>query len=733
MPLVLVLALAVQRPALPVVTLRPGMVITRSVRIAPRVYRFAGATSLDSAIVTIRGDNITVDFGGAALQGLPTEEDPDLANGVAIKVDGGSDIRLIRPVARGYRIGILARGTRGLTIDRGDLSYNYKPRLFSLVEHESLADWQSFHHNERGEWLRFGMAIYLDGVHGGSITGTRAVQGGNGLMLNRSDSIRIEHDDFSFNSGLGIGLYRSSDNVLLYNAVEFDVRGYSHGFYRRGQDSAGILMFEQCLRNIVAWNTVTHGGDGLFVWAGQTTMDSGTGGVNDNLFYANDFSWAPTNGMEATFSRNAFVENRIEGSDHGLWGGYSYGSRVLRNQFARNRVGIAIEHGQDNTIQLNRFDRDSTAIYLWADHIEPSDWGYPRYRDTRGRDYAIGGNVFDHNRVALRIRDHAGVSAGPANALIGVDTQLVARDTTRFDWRDNCGGPPSVCAAPPVPRDSDIVAVVSSLTGARRIPASPLAHRDRSAILVDEWGPYDWKSPKLWPVDSTHTSPLRLAVLGPAGSWRLVSRRGVGSVSRTSGRTGDTISVTSNNGNDWELVLEYRGAATTSPRGGRRVAGAPVRFSYGVFEPVMHWNIRFFTWTDSASPVTKPDSFAALLRGTPLMTREAPRLDYMWYAPPRSFQPLPQAKFAIDATTNVTLPPGVYSIRTISDDAVRVWVDGTMVIDDWTPHESAIDHVPIAPGPHEIRVQHYNADGWTELRVEIVKGIERSRGTPPPH
>jgi len=36
-----------------------------------------------------------------------------------------------------------------------------------------------------------------------------------------------------------------------------------------------------------------------------------------------------------------------------------------------------------------------------------------------------------------------------------------------------------------------------------RRPSPPFAGRDRSAIIVDEWGPYTWESPKLWPVDST--------------------------------------------------------------------------------------------------------------------------------------------------------------------------------------------------------------------------------------
>ena len=54
----------------------------------------------------------------------------------------------------------------------------------------------------------------------------------------------------------------------MHNRIDWCVRGYSHGFYNRGQDSAGLLMYEQSSRNTVAYNSVTHGGDGLFLWAG---------------------------------------------------------------------------------------------------------------------------------------------------------------------------------------------------------------------------------------------------------------------------------------------------------------------------------------------------------------------------------------------------------------------------------------------------------------------------------
>ena len=88
----------------------------------------------------------------------PPNADPDAGRGVAIRVDGGSNVRIRHARVRGYKVGIMARGTRDLALTDNDLSDNWKPRLFSLVEHESLVDWLSFHHNEKDEWLRFGAA-----------------------------------------------------------------------------------------------------------------------------------------------------------------------------------------------------------------------------------------------------------------------------------------------------------------------------------------------------------------------------------------------------------------------------------------------------------------------------------------------------------------------------------------------------------------------------------------------
>jgi len=110
-----------------------------------------------------------------------------------------------------------------------------------------------------------------------------------------------------------------------------------------------------------------------------------------------------------------------------------------------------------------------------------------------------------------------------------------------------------------------------------------------------------------------------------------------------------------------------------------------------------------------------------------ILSLHLPRLDYEGYA---ALPGLPRENFVLDARGAVDLPPGEYTLRTISDDGIRVWVDGSLVIDNWKAHESAVDFAPLTGGRHEVRVLYYQADGWYELRAEIVRGSERSPGSP---
>ncbi|HWP69697.1 MAG TPA: PA14 domain-containing protein, partial [Gemmatimonadaceae bacterium] len=416
-----------------------------------------------------------------------------------------------------------------------------------------------------------------------------------------------------------------------------------------------------------------------------------------------------------------FVANIAEGNDYGLWGGYSFESPIVANCFANNRYGIAIEHGQANSIIANRFIGDSTAIRLWGDSIQPSDWGYPKHRDTRSRDYLVERNSFEGTPRKFQLANSSGVRI--ADSATGASSS--APSSAIRPLPSGCSGIPSVPA--------DQAFLVPSLPDVRKeIPRQPVQRRHRSAIIVDEWGPYDYQYPKLWPADSTHALPLRLVVHGPPGTWTLVSRSGVQDISASSGRIGDTIRVTPrpDSAGLYEVVMEYRGAATASARGERKEAGVPVRFSWSRFEPPVSWQLRAWAWADSLDP-RRDGNWERLTTAPRLFERTVPRLDFMWFRP--TIRELPQARYAFEATGSVNLAPGEHTIRTISDDGIRVWVDGRLVIDNWDLHGSEIDYAPLTGGSHEIRVQYFQIEGWAELRLDILRGVHRSPGSPGPH
>src|SRR5512141_873731 len=301
--------------------LEAGMVITKSASIKKAVYSLPNSSEDPFAgVITIRGENITVDFHGATLQGTPDTTPPDERKGTGIAVLG-KNITIKNVKVRGYKVGLVANAVPGLRILDSDFSYNWKQHLKSGIERENEDDWQYYHHNEKDEWFRYGAGIYLKGCEGFEVKHCLATGGQCGLMLVQSNKGLIWNNEFVFLSGIGIGLYRSSDNRIMHNALDWCVRGYSHGYYSRGQDSAALLLYEQSNRNLVAYNSATHGGDGFFLWAGQTTMDTGEGGCNDNVVYGNDFSYAAANGIEATFSRNVFANNFARECDYGVWGG----------------------------------------------------------------------------------------------------------------------------------------------------------------------------------------------------------------------------------------------------------------------------------------------------------------------------------------------------------------------------------------------------------------------------
>jgi parallel beta-helix repeat protein len=703
------------------VSLKNGMKITSSKKIIKTVYKIDGTLAGTGAVIIIEGNNIVVDFNNAELSGSNKINTPDGFFGTAVLIRNSKNITIKNLKARGYKVALRAQDVDQLTVENCDFSYNYRQRLNSTPEKEDMSDWMSYHQNEKDEWLRYGAAIYLRNCNRATIQNCKVTGGQNALMIAGCSNGMIINNDFSFNSGIGIGMYRSSKNYVCYNRLIFNVRGYSHGVYNRGQDSAGILVYEQSSNNLFYRNNVTHGGDGFFLWAGQTTMDSGEGGCNDNIIMKNDFSYAPTNGIEVTFSRNIIDDNRIFECDHGIWGGYSYNTTISNNKFRNNRVGVAIEHGQDNNISFNLFFRDKEAIRLWARKEQPTDWGYAARRDTRSHNYSIVGNNFSDNPLAFYIRQTdtlniSGNTFSDNSEVYDVDSTVTGLDTTyNGELIEKLSQDVSV-TIPGVKEPNDPFRGAGVFAG-------------RKNIMMTEWGPYDFRSPVIWHTNPSDSSDLlTFDLLGPKGKWKIKNSRGVQEFSATEGDLPAKITARKKEaaGTDIRIELEYTGTELISPFGIRTAAGRPYLFSFKKFFQPIDWTIDFFAMdTASYNPIGTGDLFAPNVKVAAVKHDTSAELNYAWWGGLKADQVYKQ--FITTATGKANIPAGKYELLVTWDDAVRVHVNNKLVLDEWNPGKYSFDQPPMKRIPLEIMgetsfyVEHLELGGFATLSLKLLK------------
>jgi parallel beta-helix repeat protein len=666
-----------------------GMTITASTRLAPGSYRITHP-------LTIAGDDVRVELDGVTLIGAGEDATPDTFTGTGLLLQGRHNVTIHGGRLRGFKVGLLAQECQELTITGCDVSDNYRQRLRSTPAREDTADWLWPHENDAAEWrTRYGAGICLEDCTGARLSNITGSRSQNGILLSRCSDCAVFDNDCSRNSGWGLALWRSSGNVIARNRFDYCVRGYSHGVYHRGQDSAGILVFEQCSDNVFAYNSATHGGDGFFLYAGhQTTRRTGTGGCNRNLLLGNDFSYAVANGIEATFSRgNAFIDNRLDGCDYGIWAGYSRDTTITDNHIADClTAGIAIEHGGETVIARNVFQDNPRGVWLWWDEDEDLlASAYGQAQDCGSHGYVIQANRFDGDGTAVHLHDTAEVRLA--------DNRYRAVER-RLEVVGECSEVSVGAAVQIPPRRSPL-----DVPGTEDPFLPPGAPRGRHTMMIDEWGPIDPARLTLFPAHVTGTSTATLHLLGPPGPFVIANLTPGFSVSPRDGQLPATLTLT------W--LGTGPGACELSVRAG----DARLRASGSFLKA--DWQERYFVWPD-AGPQQPPADWPAVLVSPARLVQTTDALDHRWgsSAPATA---LPADHFAVVAQTNLSLPGGLYELRTVSDDGVRVWIDGQPALADWTwhPPRETTATVSLRPGPHGFRVEHFEIDGWAQLQLHL--------------
>jgi parallel beta-helix repeat protein len=714
---------------------RDDTLLTASATFAKDLYRVPDLA--DDGVLRIQGDDLTIDFQGATLDGAADGAAPNHFRGRGIVIEDSARVVLRNLKVRGYKIAIVARNCRDLVIEDCDVSDNWKQRLLSTPQAENGADWLFGHENDQNEWFRYGAGIYLDGCRGFTVRNTSGRRGQNGLCLVRSNEGRVYDNDFSFNSGWGMAMYRSCDNQIARNKLDWCIRGYSHGVYNRGQDSAGILVYEQCHRNVFAYNSATHGGDGFFLFAGLETLDeTGEGGCNDNLVIGNDFSHASNNGIEATFSTgNRFIENVMDEADHAIWAGYSYGTQFIGNQISRCNHGVSIEHGSDNTIEGNSFADTGVAVNLWAgEQAAFAQKPYGKFHHCRSEGYEISLNQFRDCRTAIRLGNTAAVSVidnqlndceialradgrCPDLELRGnnISGDVIVAPEVKPDWKGNH----FVDATPPGARSTPNALPIDPSVWRKSLKAPDApgkqnaflpngALRGLKYILVDEWGPYDFTRIKLVPEQRVFWEEAEIRILGPDTPFRISGVQGGIEIAPSSGTLPAVLKVTSPD----RTMREFSFQIEFPDRNEQLTADGLLLYA--------DWDVTFYRWP-RVGPMQPPADWAAVLKSGPLQRRTLPKIDFTWGGDAPSDK-VPSEHFATRATTELRLPAGKYEIRTVSDDGIRVSVDGRRVIDNWTWHPPTQDTavVELDDGDHAVAIEHFEIDGVAQLQFWIT-------------
>jgi parallel beta-helix repeat protein len=360
-----------------------GMQISRDTTFAPGVYYLPKG-------IEIVADDVTLDGNGALLIG-----NNFMWRGVSVNQRRGVTIKNI--CVERYYHGIWVNASTDIHIEHCRVT-----RTHELPSPDTFLD----------VWLprneAYGGGIFLSGVTDSFVTDNDVQHQQSGVMLYGCNNVQLLRNNASYNSGYGILLFESSENKIDSNVADYCCRVYQSNpnseIYDNGADAAALVVMCCSSKNIVTKNMFRSGGDGVFL--GGFHKDQLIVSCNDNVFEHNDCCDSPNIAFEATFSaRNVFRNNKASNCNFGFWLGWSSENTVENNSIRNNRIaGIAIEHGRQNKIENNIFEKNREGVQLWVNPDKKRGAGLFRQffpDNTDSHETVIRKNKFTRHDTAI--------------------------------------------------------------------------------------------------------------------------------------------------------------------------------------------------------------------------------------------------------------------------------------------------------------------------------------------
>ncbi|MGD8737859.1 MAG: PA14 domain-containing protein, partial [Anaerolineae bacterium] len=97
-----------------------------------------------------------------------------------------------------------------------------------------------------------------------------------------------------------------------------------------------------------------------------------------------------------------------------------------------------------------------------------------------------------------------------------------------------------------------------------------------------------------------------------------------------------------------------------------------------------------------------------MLEGLPALTRLEPQLEIDW-ALGSPGEGIPVDGFSARFSRDFVALPGLYRIYLQVDDGARVWLDGTLLIDEWHAYtgDTYVAEADLGPGTNHMLVEYY--------------------------
>ncbi|MGC9357565.1 MAG: PA14 domain-containing protein [Anaerolineae bacterium] len=117
------------------------------------------------------------------------------------------------------------------------------------------------------------------------------------------------------------------------------------------------------------------------------------------------------------------------------------------------------------------------------------------------------------------------------------------------------------------------------------------------------------------------------------------------------------------------------------------------------------------------------------LTGVPVLTRQERAIDHDWGTGSPALE-VPTDRFSARWRRYLYLTAGSYRFRVSSDDGVRLWIDGELLVDEWYDHAVQTFTVDkyLETGHHMVQLDYYENTGFAEVALDWFKSGQAQRG-----